>query len=197
MTLQLQFLGTYISDLSKVLKKYTIVCPHIEVLHFFDTLIFLTALPSCRFVFSTIWIRSPRPFLIELSLWTIQDTMRGDTWVNPRCFDLAVRKLTSDAIQRNAGTDFVGSTHMFDLQFHHLAWGLSQTGLGQAECTNLLINTVIVRPLPKYNVLMTPSIVRIFILKNWCVYYLFTINFVYLLQYLFVFGGFLLRPHCS
>ena len=179
MTLQLQFLGTYISDLSKVLKKYTIVCPHIEVQYFYDTLIL-----SCRFVCSTIWIRSPRPFMIELSLRTIQDTMRGDTWVNPSCFDLAVRKLSSDAIQRNAGTDFVGSTHMFDLQFHRLAWGLSQTGLGQAERTNLLINTVIVRPLPKYNVLMTPSIVRIFILKNWCVYYLFTINFVYLLQYL-------------
>ena len=182
MTLQLQFLGTYISDLSKVLKKYTIVCPHIEVQYFYDTLIL-----SCRFVCSTIWIRSPRPFMIELSLRTIQDTMRGDTWVNPSCFDLAVRKLSSDAIQRNAGTDFVGSTHMFDLQFHRLAWGLSQTGLGQAERTNLLINTVIVRPLPKYNVLMTPSIVRIFILKNWYVYYLFATNFIYLLQYLLPF----------
>lgn len=164
MTLQLQFLGTYISDLSKVLKKYTIVCPYIEVQYFYDTLIL-----SCRFVCITIWIRSPRPFVIELSLRTIQDTMRGDTWVNPSCFDLAVRKLSSDAIQRNAGTDFVGSTHMFDLQFHGLARVLSQTGLCQAERTNLLINNVIVRPLPKYNVLMTPSIVRIYLLKSWCV----------------------------
>ncbi|XBI75889.1 hypothetical protein VPH35_069195 [Triticum aestivum] len=106
----------------------------------------------------TIWIRSPRPFLIELSLRTIQDTMRGDTWVNPSYFDLGVRKLISDAIQRNAGTDFVGSTHMFDLQFHRLARVLSQAGVGQAECTNLLINHVIERPLPKYNVLMTLSI---------------------------------------
>ncbi|XBI34927.1 hypothetical protein VPH35_120677 [Triticum aestivum] len=106
----------------------------------------------------TIWIRSPRPFVIELSLRTIQDTMRGDTWVNPNCFDPAVRKLTSDAIQRNAGTDFVGSTHMFDLRFHRLARVLIQTGLGQAECTNLLINNGIVWPLPKYGVLMTPSI---------------------------------------
>ena len=179
MTPQLQFLGTYISDLSKVLKKYTIVCPHIEVQYFYDTLIL-----SCRFVCSTIWIRSPRPFVIELSLRTIQDTMRGDTWVNPSCFDLAVRKLSSDVIQRNAGTDFVGSTHMFDLQFHRLARVLIQTGLGQAERTNLLINNVIVRPLPKYDVLMTPSIVRIFILNIWFVYFLFTINFVYLLQYL-------------
>ena len=184
MTVQLQLEDTYISDLTKFLKKCTIVCPHIDVLHYFDTLTFLTALLSCCFVCSTIWIRSPRPFLIELSLRTIQDTMQADTWVNPRCFDLAVRKLTSDAIQRNAGTDFVGSTHMFDLQFHRLAWGLSQTGLGQVERTNLLINNVIVRPLPKYDMLMTPSIVRIYILNNWFVYYLFTINFVYLLQYL-------------
>ncbi|XBJ27610.1 hypothetical protein VPH35_004845 [Triticum aestivum] len=106
----------------------------------------------------TIWIRSPCPFVIELSLQTIQDTMRGDTWVNPYCFDLAVCKLTSDTIQRNAGTYFVGSTHVFDLRFHRLARVLIQTSLGQAERTNLLINNVIVRPLPKYDVLMTPSI---------------------------------------
>jgi hypothetical protein len=124
------------------------------------------AKPCSVFVCNTIWIRSPRPFLVEFSLWTIQDTMRGDRWVHPSCFDLVVRKLTSDAIQRNAGTDFVGSTHMFDLQFHGLARVVSQTSFSQAQRTNLLINTVIVRPLPKYNVLMTPSIVRIFILKN-------------------------------
>ena len=35
-------------------------------------------------------------------------------WTCPSfCFNLAVRKITSDAAERNIGIDFVGSTHLF------------------------------------------------------------------------------------
>ena len=63
--------------------------------------------------YNTIWINSPHPFPIEISLRIIRDTIRGDGVVHPLCFNLAVRKITTDAAERSAGTSSVGKTHFF------------------------------------------------------------------------------------
>jgi hypothetical protein len=116
--------------------------------------------------YSTIWIKSSRPFPIEISLRSIRDTIREDGVVHPLCFNLAVRKITSDAAERSAGTNSVGKTHFFNLQFHEQARTLRQTWLTQEQRTNALINTVVLEPFPKYDVFHTPTIVSVLILIN-------------------------------
>ena len=135
---------------------------------------------------STIWIRSPRPFLIEISLRMIQDMVREDGHVHPDCFNLAVRHLSIGAVVRNAGTQFLGSTHLFDLQFHAQARALRQSWICQERRTTVLIDTVVVQPFPKYDVLSTPHTVRIFNLKKVFVYYYIWLQLIYFyaLQYL-------------
>jgi len=95
---------------------------------------------------STIWINSPRPFPIEISLRIIRDTIRGDGVAHPLCFNLAVRKTTTDAAERTAGTSSVGKTHVFNLGFHAQARALRQTWLSQEQRTNALINNVVLEP---------------------------------------------------
>ena len=116
--------------------------------------------------YSTIWINSPRPFPIEISLRIIRDTIRGDGVVHPLCFNLAVRKITTDAAERTAGTSSVGKTHFFNLGFHEQARALRQTWLSQEQRTNALINNVVLEPFPRYCVFHTPTIVSFLILIN-------------------------------
>ena len=116
--------------------------------------------------YSTIWIRSSRPFPIEISLRIIRDTIRGDGVVHPLCFNLAMRKITTDAAERSAGTSSVGKTHFFNLGFHEQARALRQTWLSQEHRTSALINNVVLEPFPRYDVFHTPTIVSNLIIIN-------------------------------
>ncbi|XP_048552198.1 uncharacterized protein LOC125532063 [Triticum urartu] len=122
----------------------------------------------------TIWIRSSRPFPIEITLRIIRDTIRGDGLVHPLCFDLAVCKITTDAVERSAGTSSVGKTHFFNLGFHEQARALRQTWLSQEQRTNALINNVVLEPFPRYDVfshpynLSSPTGTRGFVLRSFC-----------------------------
>ncbi|KAF7047905.1 hypothetical protein CFC21_056759 [Triticum aestivum] len=128
------------------------------VRHAVDYVYDFIALSSDEELLDTIWIRSPRPFHIEISLQIIRDTILGDGLVHPLCFNLAVRKITTDAAERSAGTNSVGKTHFFNLGFHVQARALRQTWLSQEQRTNALINNVVLEPFPRYCVFHTPTI---------------------------------------
>ena len=70
----------------------------------------------------------------------------------PDCFNLVVRKLASAEVERTAGTNWVGSKHYFDLQFHTQSQSLRYSWMTLGERITTLINYVVVEPLPKYDV---------------------------------------------
>ena len=72
--------------------------------------------------------------------------------LHPECFNLVVRKLASAELERTAGTNWVGSKHYFDLQFHAQSQALRYSWMTQGERITTLINYVVVQPLPKYDV---------------------------------------------
>ena len=112
-----------------------------------------------HFLGSTIWIRSERPYQIEISLRMLQETISLFGTIHPECFNLAVRKLASAAVESTAGTRMLGNKHFFDLQFHSLARALRHSSMEQETRTTVLIDNAIVRPFPKYDV-FNSNIVR-------------------------------------
>ena len=88
-----------------------------------------------------------------------QETINLYGIIHPECFNLAVRKLASTEVESTAGTRMLGNKHFFDLQFHSLARALRHSSMEQETCTAVLIDNVIVRPFPKYDV-FNSNIVR-------------------------------------
>lgn len=101
---------------------------------------------------STIWIRSARPYHIEISLRVIRETICLHGQVHPDCFNIAVRKLASAEVETTAGTRMFGKKHFFDLRFHSQARALRHSWTEQGPRTTALIDNAIVEPFPKYDV---------------------------------------------
>ncbi|KAI4976320.1 hypothetical protein ZWY2020_049927 [Hordeum vulgare] len=101
---------------------------------------------------NTIWIRSARPYHIEISLRVIRETICLHGQVHPDCFNIAVRKLASAKVETTAGTRMFGKKHFFDLRFHSQARALRHAWTEQGPRTTALIDNVIVEPFPKYDV---------------------------------------------
>ena len=114
-----------------------------------------------HFLGSTIWIRSERPYQIEISLRTLQETISLFGQIHPECFNLAVRKLASAEVERHAGTNMVGGKHYFDLQFHAQSRALRYSWMPQGQRTSVLINNAVLQPFPRYDV-FNSTIVRFF-----------------------------------
>ncbi|XBH68883.1 hypothetical protein VPH35_096925 [Triticum aestivum] len=100
----------------------------------------------------TIWIRSERPYQIEISLRMLQETVLLFGQFHSECFNLAVRKLASAEVESTAGTRMLGNKHFFDLQFHSQARALRHSWTNQETRTEVLIDNVVVRSFPKYDV---------------------------------------------
>ncbi|KAI4980067.1 hypothetical protein ZWY2020_016820 [Hordeum vulgare] len=101
---------------------------------------------------NTIWIRSARPYHIEISLRVIRETIYLHGQVHPDCFNIAVRKLASAEVETTAGTKIFGKKHFFDLRFHSQARALRHSWTEQGLRTTALIDNAIVEPFPKYDV---------------------------------------------
>ena len=112
-----------------------------------------------HFLGSTIWIRSERPYQIEISLRMLQETISLFGQIHPECFNLAIRMLASAEVESTTGTRMLGNKHFFDLQFHSLARALRHSSMEQETRTAVLIDNAIVRPFPKYDV-FNSNIVR-------------------------------------
>ncbi|KAE8797757.1 hypothetical protein D1007_27034 [Hordeum vulgare] len=108
---------------------------------------------------NTIWIRSARPYHIEISLRVIRETICLHGQVHPDCFNIAVRKLASAEVETTAGTRMFGKKHFFDLRFHSQARALRHYWTEQGPRTTALIDNAIVEPFPKYDV-FNSTIVR-------------------------------------
>ena len=150
-----------------------------------------------HFLGSTIWIRSERPYRIEISLRMLQQTFFLFGQIHPECFNLAVRKLASVEVESTAGTRMLGNKHFFDLQFHSQARALRHSWMDQETRTAVLIDNVVVQPFPKYDV-FNSNIVRdsflsfillIILATNMC---LFTV-----VSTTICFGGFFIRTTCT
>ncbi|KAI4982048.1 hypothetical protein ZWY2020_022540 [Hordeum vulgare] len=88
---------------------------------------------------NTIWIRSARPYHIEISLRVIRETICLHGQVHPDCFNIAVRKLANAEVETTAGTRMFGKKHL-------------QSWTEQGPRTTALIDNAIVEPFPKYDV---------------------------------------------
>lgn len=108
---------------------------------------------------STIWIRSARPYHIEISLRVIRETICLHGQVHPDCFNIAVRKLASAEVETTAGTRMFGKKHFLDLRFHSQARAVRHSWTEQGPRTTALIDNAIVEPFPKYDV-FNSTIVR-------------------------------------
>ncbi|KAM0869192.1 hypothetical protein ACQ4PT_040844 [Festuca glaucescens] len=100
---------------------------------------------------STIWIRSPLPYMIEITLGMIQQSILAGGRVHPDCFNLAVHGLSCAEVERHVGSKHLGWKHLFDLQLQAQAQALRRSPISQVNRTTTLIDAVI-PTLPPYNI---------------------------------------------
>ncbi|KAI5013589.1 hypothetical protein ZWY2020_037102 [Hordeum vulgare] len=112
-----------------------------------------------------IWIRSTRPYPIEISLRVIKETICLSGQIHPDCFNLGVRKLASAQVETTTGTRMFGKKHFLDLRFHYHARAVRHSSTEQGPRTTVLIDNVVVEPLPKYDVFNS----TIYLLQFTCV----------------------------
>ncbi|KAM0835644.1 hypothetical protein ACQ4PT_062814 [Festuca glaucescens] len=100
---------------------------------------------------NTIWIRSPLPYMIEITLGMIQQSIRAGGRVHPDCFNLAVRGLSCAEVERHVRSKHLGWKHLFDLQLQAQAQALRRSPISQVNRTTTLIDAMI-PTLPPYNI---------------------------------------------
>ncbi|KAM0909006.1 hypothetical protein ACQ4PT_015072 [Festuca glaucescens] len=94
---------------------------------------------------------NPLPYMIEITLGMIQQSIRAGGRVHPDCFNLAVRGLSCAEVERHVGSKHLGWKHLFDLQLQAQAQALRHSPISQVNRTTTLIDDVI-PTLPPYNI---------------------------------------------